>query len=182
VEDVSSERAEWLEVIVVKNVAEGVFDTLLRIKATNLGARMLEPSSMHAPWVHRTWPLGFIQRRMDLCNKKVHRDAEGHRIINSFTHDGFPDGIIELLRSSLNDRRYKLKRASAPPNRRCFWFVMPYHKSMHVVGMDRALQHFMRMHGNLLERVFQVPVRVGFAWSNAFPNIQARIERCWKSS
>ena len=118
----------------------------------------LSPESVHAPQVHKHWPLAQCKRiRSKFSSKKGGEQAVQH--FKSLLFDSFGIQLAEGLKSSLPN--ISVKRS---------WLVMPYHRCL-------VMSKFGRVVGSLKVPLSMSFDKVRLSWKLSAPHLVHRLRR-----
>lgn len=171
-EQVSATELEWLEVVIRKDLANGVFYTIPRIKSTSFGCVMLESSSRHTFNTHISWPKAFLERRLKLCGRMADKLVFRNRALQRFESELCTNRVLKMLA----EVPLEGKVARSSQSNSVTWVVLPHFPLF--FGIAIPIRRFLDSHSFLVKEIFGSDHEVKVAWSTKhLRNISQRASR-----
>lgn len=168
-EQVASDSIDFLEVTIAKDIRHRKFLVSPRIKPTSLGSFMLSDNSMHSPHTLRAWPIGYMSKRLSLCNTAQAKSCERDRILRKFREECFPPSLIAKLEKVGFESQLPVQ---LPRARTVFsWLVLPYHPLLRGISSRLACWS----DGCSLLGHNGLPNEIRVAWRNESRNLHALV-------
>ena len=169
-EAVSKHRVEFLELVIWKG--QGRFEYAPRFKSTALNVPKLNHESAHWSSVHRTWPIGFLRKKLLLTRSVNQKRKIKAQVIQSFKQSHAPLQLIQSLEKVpllLSVRSFTRPHMSKD----ALWLVLEYHPSFE---KERLAQHvkaaWCEEHMvELLAFCFPSRPEVRISWKRTSPNL-----------